>query len=319
MALHTALITHTKMIAMSLKQSQERNSAQAGIEKEPDRFPIRELSARTNVNTVTIRAWERRYGLLKPERTAKGHRLYNSKDVQHVETILTLVARGVPLGKIKTLIAAGGQHAIDMDSSTLDDGWADQVAELIECSRQFSSTRIEAILSDRLIQYPPSICLEKLVKPTFETLQKDPDHQAASAFTESEILRYVLVRLSARKSFRGKPPLTLAHGDKAPLWRMAICALELADCDYRVQLISRIIEEEAWLSMANATQNTIQVFYQDGLWKDEIGEKVARSLKKQNNLAVCGTAPIVFGLSISNQVFPDLEQYLAFQLSQPQK
>jgi DNA-binding transcriptional MerR regulator len=53
-----------------------------------ERFPIRELSARTQVNTVTIRAWERRYGLLKPERTAKGHRLYSEEDVSTIEKII---------------------------------------------------------------------------------------------------------------------------------------------------------------------------------------------------------------------------------------
>ena len=75
-------------------------------------FPIRELSARTQVNTVTIRAWERRYGLLKPRRTEKGHRLYSENDVQRVEKILELVARGVPLSKVKQLI--------DTDNSSQD-------------------------------------------------------------------------------------------------------------------------------------------------------------------------------------------------------
>ena len=44
-------------------------AAQAGY------FPIRVVSQRTGVNSVTLRAWERRYGLLKPLRTPKGHRL----------------------------------------------------------------------------------------------------------------------------------------------------------------------------------------------------------------------------------------------------
>ena len=37
---------------------------------------IGELARRTGVNPVTLRAWERRYGLLKPQRTANLHRLY---------------------------------------------------------------------------------------------------------------------------------------------------------------------------------------------------------------------------------------------------
>ncbi len=34
------------------------------------------------INATTLRARQRRYGLLKPERTDGGHRLYNDDDVQ---------------------------------------------------------------------------------------------------------------------------------------------------------------------------------------------------------------------------------------------
>ncbi|MEC8483393.1 MAG: MerR family transcriptional regulator, partial [Pseudomonadota bacterium] len=53
-----------------------------------DYFPIRILSEQTGVNSVTLRAWERRYGLLKPFRTEKGHRLYQPQDVDRVKKIL---------------------------------------------------------------------------------------------------------------------------------------------------------------------------------------------------------------------------------------
>ncbi|OOE97942.1 hypothetical protein BZG79_15885, partial [Salinivibrio sp. MA427] len=37
---------------------------------------ISQVAEQTGVNPVTLRAWQRRYGLLSPARTAKGHRLY---------------------------------------------------------------------------------------------------------------------------------------------------------------------------------------------------------------------------------------------------
>ncbi|MBF4212988.1 MerR family DNA-binding transcriptional regulator, partial [Pseudomonas donghuensis] len=37
-------------------------------------FPIREVARLTGVNPVTLRAWERRYGLIQPTRTESGHR-----------------------------------------------------------------------------------------------------------------------------------------------------------------------------------------------------------------------------------------------------
>ena len=38
---------------------------------------ISEVCQQTGVAAVTLRAWERRYGLIKPKRTPKGHRLYS--------------------------------------------------------------------------------------------------------------------------------------------------------------------------------------------------------------------------------------------------
>ena len=43
------------------------------------------------VPTTTLRAWERRYGLLKPSRTAKGHRLYSGEDIDLVKEIVKLL------------------------------------------------------------------------------------------------------------------------------------------------------------------------------------------------------------------------------------
>src|SRR3546814_18236862 len=58
-------------------------------------LPIREVARQTGVNAVTLRAWERRYGLIVPHRTPKGHRLFNAEHVQRILSILTWIDRGV--------------------------------------------------------------------------------------------------------------------------------------------------------------------------------------------------------------------------------
>ena len=60
-----------------------------------DQYSIRQLSEISGVNAVTIRAWERRYGLLKPSRTAKGHRFYTADDIETVRNILIWLERGL--------------------------------------------------------------------------------------------------------------------------------------------------------------------------------------------------------------------------------
>lgn len=56
---------------------------------------IGELARRTGVATELLRAWERRYGLLAPTRTAAGYRLYSSGDVRRVRRMRELLATGL--------------------------------------------------------------------------------------------------------------------------------------------------------------------------------------------------------------------------------
>ena len=38
-------------------------------------LPMREVASLTGVNPITLRAWERRHGLIRPVPTVGGHRL----------------------------------------------------------------------------------------------------------------------------------------------------------------------------------------------------------------------------------------------------
>src|SRR6185436_1074847 len=56
---------------------------------------IGELSRRTGVKPDLLRAWERRYGLLEPERTSGGFRLYPLSAVDRIEAMQAQLARGL--------------------------------------------------------------------------------------------------------------------------------------------------------------------------------------------------------------------------------
>ena len=68
---------------------------------------IGELARRTGVSVSTIRAWEQRYGLLNPTRSAGGHRRYSVEDLRRLCAVQSLVDQGV------TLAAATGQVMAD--------------------------------------------------------------------------------------------------------------------------------------------------------------------------------------------------------------
>ncbi len=50
-------------------------------------YSIGDVAERCGINPVTLRAWQRRYGLLKPQRSEGGHRLFDEEDIQRIEEI----------------------------------------------------------------------------------------------------------------------------------------------------------------------------------------------------------------------------------------
>ncbi|WP_213939867.1 MerR family transcriptional regulator [Pseudomonas sp. dw_612] len=77
----------------------------AGSLEREELFPIREVARLTGINPVTLRAWERRYGLIQPTRTESGHRLYSMADIETVRSILGWIDRGVAVSKVGKILA----------------------------------------------------------------------------------------------------------------------------------------------------------------------------------------------------------------------
>ena len=54
-------------------------------------YTIKQAAARTGLTIPTIRAWERRYGVVSPERTEAGYRLYDEAAIERLAAMRSLV------------------------------------------------------------------------------------------------------------------------------------------------------------------------------------------------------------------------------------
>jgi DNA-binding transcriptional MerR regulator len=73
------------------------------MKDDPEGLSIGDLARLTGLGPELLRAWERRYGALRPVRLPSGHRRYSSLDVERVLAISRAVAAGHRLGKIAGL------------------------------------------------------------------------------------------------------------------------------------------------------------------------------------------------------------------------
>jgi PAS domain S-box-containing protein len=80
---------------------------------------IGELARRADVGVGTLRAWERRFGLLDPIRTSGGQRLYTDDDLERVCAVRRLVAEGLTLSAAVGRVATVGAGALPDEAEAL--------------------------------------------------------------------------------------------------------------------------------------------------------------------------------------------------------
>ncbi len=59
-----------------------------------NKLPIREVARITGIPRNTLLAWERRYGVVTPERAANGYRMYDESEVELLRQVQNLVQQG---------------------------------------------------------------------------------------------------------------------------------------------------------------------------------------------------------------------------------
>lgn len=95
-------------------------------------YTIKQAAARAGVSVPVMRAWERRYGVVEPNRTPSGYRLYDDAAIERVRTMRRLVDEGwQPSQAANEVIEQGpAALAIAASSGTAHGGVAEQPAAL---------------------------------------------------------------------------------------------------------------------------------------------------------------------------------------------
>ncbi|MCE8033944.1 MerR family transcriptional regulator [Billgrantia tianxiuensis] len=202
-------------------------------------YPIREVSRITGVNSVTLRAWERRYGLIRPQRTPKGHRLYAREDIERVERILQWLGRGVPVSQVKELI---DQPQAAPVAEPISGDWSSQRRLLTAAIEALDQGQMETLFTQSLALYPVATCLAELWQPVVRELEEHWADQLGAAlqrrYLESFLRTRIGIRLyHANQQARG-PALLIAPlpDDPGALW-LLLAALAASDAGYRVSLL----------------------------------------------------------------------------------
>lgn len=202
-------------------------------------LPIREVARQTGVNPVTLRAWERRYGLIVPLRTGKGHRLYSEDDVARIHLILSWLDRGVAVGQVKGLLSA--HQEATLPSQPPESPWDPQRQRLLTAIGTFAERQLDEMLNAAMALYPPQTLYRQLLRPLLDALEQrwrgQPGGQAERVFLHS----WLRTKLGARVYHNNRQcpgaPVLLVNATELPmapdLW---LCAWLISSSDCPVEV-----------------------------------------------------------------------------------
>jgi DNA-binding transcriptional MerR regulator/methylmalonyl-CoA mutase cobalamin-binding subunit len=111
------------------------------VSEQEDRWRIKEFAAIVGVQEATLRAWERRYDLLRPERSAGGFRLYSSADERRIRSMQAHMGRGLAAAQAASLAVA--ESAVDIVAPVRPE---EQVEGLLDAAEALNATRFDALL-----------------------------------------------------------------------------------------------------------------------------------------------------------------------------
>ena len=197
-------------------------------------YPIREVSRLTGVNAVTLRAWQRRYGLVQPARTDKGHRLYSEQDIRQIGEILSWLERGVSIGQVKGLLS-------EPQSQPVSDHWQQTLEQFSQALLVFNQRKAEAELNDLLASYPFELVRSRVLQPLVERLlglwRERPDgellQQVWLGWLHTRFARHLI------EQEKGLPVTLASWGQVGPL-DLVWAAYELIGQGYEVQLLGAV-------------------------------------------------------------------------------
>ncbi|WP_162063845.1 MerR family transcriptional regulator [Vibrio taketomensis] len=207
-------------------------------------YAIREVSELTGIKPVTLRAWQRRYNIIKPHRTEKGHRLYTAEHIEQIKVIQGWLAKGVAIGKVKVLLENNTQTT---DFEVEGQDTLVESEALLAALADLNQAKAESILGQVCKDYPLPIVHARLVIPVFEAIEQVKRSQQSLQYGLflSLLMHKLSTILQAENKVARRGKCLLLSFDALGSIEMRFWALELAEQGYNISLVESVDDVSA--------------------------------------------------------------------------
>jgi len=133
-------------------------------------YSIKDLEKLSGIKAHTLRIWEKRYGIIKPKRTANNIRYYLDEDIKHILNIALLNKNGHKISKIACMCNKEMSQAIK-DLSLLSGLTAGNEVEAITLSiLELDQNRCKVILDTIIEKKGFEVCIYEFIYPLLDKL-----------------------------------------------------------------------------------------------------------------------------------------------------
>jgi methanogenic corrinoid protein MtbC1 len=187
---------------------------------------IAALSRRTGIPPDTLRKWEQRYGVLRPQRTSGGQRRYTELDLARVEWLRERLTEGYRIGDAAALL---GDVDVGVGRTP-----AELRRELYAAVRESDVDAIRALLDQTFTLLSLEQSLSRVIAPVLEVVGDGWANRELSVAQEHLISGAVRARLDslladARGDIRGVAVLACVPGERHELGLLMLGTLLRAD------------------------------------------------------------------------------------------
>jgi MerR family transcriptional regulator, light-induced transcriptional regulator len=256
---------------------------------------IGELSRRLGVSDHALRAWERRYGLLRPVRTTGGFRLYSEADLQRVTRMQAHLARGM-----STAEAARAAIEEEANSAAPDTGGGDHgdtvshaIHALTRALDEFDEPTAQTLIDNLLSTLTVETVLREVLLPYLRDLGERWEGGTASIAQEhfaSNVIRGRLSSVARGWGHGGGPRVLLAcvPGELHDIGLLAF-GIVLSRRGWRIQYLGPDTPVDELVRVANARYSDLIVLVSSTSERFDDAKQGLSRLARLAPLAIAGS------------------------------
>ncbi|WP_369788674.1 MerR family transcriptional regulator [Rouxiella sp. WC2420] len=179
-------------------------------------YSIGEVARICGINPVTLRAWQRRYGLLKPQRTEGGHRLFDDNDLETIRTIIGWINRGVQVSQVKALLEG--------NEAPVANGWVQIEQKLLLVLQEDKTQKVRQLILELGREYPAENLINHVVRPLRTRLSANISTSYLLGVLDGILIEHAVMSMAAARKKPGVKVLLAGWGeiDRTELWLEAI-------------------------------------------------------------------------------------------------